>query len=79
MNEEGTQGDREALVSLRVGVARVAQAFGMEGGIPGQTTGEVNYQTIYRSACDHERGWHTLCSQMVDRIRELRQLSGCNG
>lgn len=61
---------------LRVSIARIAQAIGVNGS-DGLSTFTVTQDMGYGDLCTlaetHERGWNDLCYQIVERARELTE------
>ena len=60
--------DRSELECLRLSLARIAQALGIEHEIPGYHA-EVDMLALPRT---HERGWNRLAACIVDAIEEAR-------
>lgn len=60
--------DREKLVRLRVGIARLAQAKGLETAIPNNVEGEraIPFERLCRLAEEQEDGWHRLLALILD-------------
>ena len=67
MTKEEITGDRKALLSLRLSMARVAQALGMAlDELPGKPQGWELEHLL--KATTEEHGWHKLAAAMVDLI-----------
>jgi hypothetical protein len=60
--------DRDELERLRVCLARVAQAAGLDSEIPGRPEGD--FTSLCRVAREHERGWNRLCGFLVDAVQK---------
>lgn len=59
------------LSSLRVGVARIAQAIGLQDEIPGGKSDEpLPFEELSRRAYHYDRGWNRLCAFIVSKIQE---------
>jgi hypothetical protein len=58
--------DRDELQRLRVCLARVAQAAGLDDEIPGKPAGD--FGSLCRAADEHDRGWNRLCNFLVDAV-----------
>jgi hypothetical protein len=61
--------DREELVTLRTGVARLAQRANIGGYIPGRPQA---FEDIAKAADEHERGWNALIARLMDHIGDDR-------
>ena len=68
--------DRNDLLSLRVGLARVAQAMGLDDSIPGRPGKGAGFPRLHNMADAHDRGWNDLCNDMVEKIDQVRELLG---
>jgi hypothetical protein len=55
-------------------VARIAQALGLHDRVPG-TTEDINppYEVLVNHAQTNERGWNTLCAEIINAIEELEK------
>lgn len=66
--------DRDELLKLRVGIARVAMRLGMPGEIPGNNHGlrndELPFEVLRRFAEQQERGWNALLARIMDALPE---------
>lgn len=60
--------DRQKLVTLRLSVARIAQALGLEHEIPDY---DENADMLQLPRVQ-ERGWNQLCASIIDKIEERR-------
>jgi hypothetical protein len=66
----------DEITKLRVSVARVAQAIGVNGSdgpCPFRITTDLSYGDLVRLAEQQERGWNELCRQIVERASYLQQ------
>lgn len=54
------------LITLRVSVARIAQALG----IAGDSMKEMNYNELWALASTQERGWNALCGAIIHEIED---------
>ncbi len=64
MTEE--QQNRE-LISLRISVARIAQALGVAGDMQ-----EMGYSQLWECAKNQDRGWNLLCGNIVQEIEDMQ-------
>ncbi len=64
--------DRKELISLRVSLARVAQAMRVETDYL-RVRGK-SYEELILLAEFNERGWNHLAGECVERVVELQQL-----
>lgn len=56
--------------TLRVSIARIAQALDLDDMIPGATSTErLPYEGLAQLASNH-RGWNFLCAMIVRKIKE---------
>ena len=69
MNAKRT--DREELVSLRISVARVAQALGQIDPVSYIKVEDLAFSELHELASTRDRGWNDLCYYMVQRALEL--------
>lgn len=61
---------------LRVSVARIAQAIGVNGSdgpCPFTVTQRMSYGDLAALAGLHDRGWNELCRQIVERANLLQE------
>lgn len=73
----GAGRDRLELVTLRVSVARVAQAAGVSLA-PIGVADDADYGTLFRTANTVERGWNALAGDAADRaVRALEFYKAC--
>jgi hypothetical protein len=54
------------LISLRISVARIAQALGIAGDMQEMTA----YERLWERAATQERGWNLLCGAIRQEIEE---------
>jgi hypothetical protein len=62
--------------TLRVSLARIAQALGVNGSdgpCPFRITQDMGYGQLSILAAAYERGWNELARQCVERARELQE------
>jgi hypothetical protein len=60
------------LITLRVSVARVAQAAGVSLARVGLTD-DAEYRSIHKAAIEHPRGWNGLCAEVAEHLDLLRR------
>jgi hypothetical protein len=67
MSAESDDNARMTLISLRIALARVAQAFELDKYIPGaEGRTRMSYHELHQCAREQDRGWHGLCSWIMD-------------
>lgn len=63
--------DYNELEELRISIARIAQAVGLEDHIPGANGGSgLPYEELLRCA-KQPRGWNSLCGLILDHLEGL--------
>jgi len=69
--------DRRELITLRISLARVAQAAGICPATFGPLTIESDdgYWALRRKALACDRGWNRLALELVDRLRNTTEAS----
>lgn len=75
MEDAAPRSDRKELESLRVALARVAQALGATVAHL-DVTEETPYERLAALARGQDRGWSALAAACVDEARRLRGLDG---
>jgi hypothetical protein len=55
---------------LRLSLARIAQACGLERAIPGAQGTDLSYIELYSLAIKNERGWNQLTAMIIDHIEK---------
>jgi hypothetical protein len=61
--------DRHELVTLRTGVARLAQRANIGGHVPGRPS---SFEQIVKAADENERGWNALIARLMDQVGDTR-------
>ena len=61
--------DRHELVTLRTGVARLAQRGNIAGHVPGRPS---TFEEIVKAADENERGWNALIARLMDQVGDTR-------
>lgn len=64
--------DKQELTSLRVSVARVAQAAGVSLA-PVGLTDEADYASIHKAAIERSRGWNRIVGEVAEHLDLLRK------
>ena len=68
----GKNGRMSELHTLRVSVARIAQALGLHDRIPGATENiDPPYEVLAACARQHDRGWNALCAEIINTIERM--------
>lgn len=61
--------DRKELEALRISMARIAQALGVESTL---ATKDAPFEQLVQLASKQERGWNALAAECVERAEQLQ-------
>ena len=59
--------EKQELVTLRISVARIAQASGVSLA-PVGLTDNADYASIHKAALEKERGWNRIAARVVEHL-----------